>query len=310
MAENSRYNPAEIERYWYEKWMEAGCFQAKNYSGIPYVIVIPPPNITGFLHIGHALNNTIQDILIRWKRMSGFNALWVPGTDHAGIATQNVVEKELMKKGLTRKDLGREEFLKEVWKWREKYGNCIIEQLKRLGVSCDWTRLCFTMDKNFSRAVQTVFVSLYKKGLIYRGKRIINWCPRCATALSDEEVEYDSYDGNLYYLKYPVEGGKFIVVATTRPETMLGDTAVAVHPSDERYKDLIGKKVRLPFVNRLIPVIPDYQVDMEFGTGAVKVTPSHDPADYAIASRHNLEFITVMDETGRMNENAAIFEGL
>ncbi|MCM8788710.1 MAG: valine--tRNA ligase [Candidatus Omnitrophica bacterium] len=310
MLADNRYNPSEIEKYWYEKWLESNCFHAKQYSGTPYVIVIPPPNITGHLHIGHALNNTIQDILIRWKRMSGFNALWVPGTDHAGIATQNVVEKELMKKGLTRKDLGREEFLKEVWKWREKYGNRIIEQLKRLGVSCDWSRLCFTMDKNFSRAVQTVFVSLYKKGLIYRGRRIINWCPRCTTALSDEEVEYSPHNGNLYYLRYPVEGGGFIVVATTRPETMLGDTAVAVNPFDGRYKDLIGEKVRLPFVNRLIPIIPDSQVDMEFGTGAVKVTPAHDPVDYAIAYRHNLEFITIMDETGKMNENAGIFKGL
>ncbi|HOL49455.1 MAG TPA: valine--tRNA ligase, partial [bacterium] len=256
------------------------------------------------------LNNTIQDILIRWKRMAGFNALWVPGTDHAGIATQNVVEKELMKKGLTREALGREKFLEEVWKWRDAYGNRIIEQLKRLGASCDWHRTCFTMDKNFSQAVQTVFIKLYEKGLIYRGTRIINWCPRCTTALSDEEVEYREENGFLYYLKYPVEENGYLVVATTRPETMLGDTAVAVNPSDERYKDFIGTKVHLPFVNRLIPVIADTQVDMEFGTGAVKVTPSHDPADYSIAKRHNLEFLTVMDETAKMNENAGIFKGL
>ncbi|MCM8758729.1 MAG: valine--tRNA ligase [Candidatus Omnitrophica bacterium] len=307
---NSRYNPASVEKYWYEKWLESKCFQPAGYTGVPYVIVIPPPNITGYLHIGHALNNTIQDILIRWKRMQGFNTLWVPGTDHAGIATQNVVEKELLKKGLTREKLGREKFLEEVWKWREKYGNRIIEQLKRLGVSCDWERVCFTMDEKFSRAVQTVFISLYNKGLIYRGTRIINWCPRCTTALSDEEVEYKENNGELYYLKYPVEENGYIIVATTRPETMLGDTAVAVNPKDERYKNLFGKKVRLPFVERLIPIIFDTQVEMEFGTGAVKVTPSHDPVDYEIAKRHNLDFVTVMDEKGMMNENAGIFKGL
>ncbi len=310
MMSDNRYNHLEVEKYWYDRWLESGVFHSKDYSGTPYVIVIPPPNVTGYLHIGHALNNTIQDILIRWKRMSGFNTLWVPGTDHAGIATQNVVEKELMKKGITRENLGREEFLKEVWKWREKYGNRIIEQLKRLGVSCDWDRIRFTMDEQFSRAVQTVFISLFRKGLIYRGTRIINWCPRCTTALSDEEVEYTENKGDLYYLRYPIDENGFIVVATTRPETMLGDTAVAVNPFDERYKNIIGKKVRLPFVNRLIPVIADTQVDMEFGTGAVKVTPSHDPVDYAIAKRHNLEFITVMDENARMNENAGIFKGL
>ncbi|HOC01964.1 MAG: Valine--tRNA ligase [candidate division TA06 bacterium ADurb.Bin131] len=308
--EKDRYHPKEIEQYWYQKWEESGCFRVDRYDGEPYVIVIPPPNITGYLHIGHALNNTIQDILIRWKRMQGFNALWVPGTDHAGIATQNVVEKELMKKGLSRESLGREKFLKEVWSWREKYGNRIIEQLKRLGASCDWSRLRFTMDENFSRAVQTVFVSLYEKGFIYRGTRIINWCPRCTTALSDEEVEYREEDGYLYYLRYPVEGNGFVVVATTRPETMLGDTAVAVHPEDTRYKGLIGKMVNLPFVDRLIPIIADENVEREFGTGAVKVTPSHDPQDYNIARRHNLQFITVMDTTGKMNENAVDFAGL
>ncbi|HOJ30501.1 MAG TPA: valine--tRNA ligase [bacterium] len=310
MKDETRYNAEKIEHYWYSKWEESGCFNVTQQTGTPYVIVIPPPNVTGYLHIGHALNNTIQDILIRWKRMAGFNALWVPGTDHAGIATQNVVEKELMKKGLTREALGREKFLEEVWKWRDAYGNRIIEQLKRLGASCDWHRTCFTMDKNFSQAVQTVFIKLYEKGLIYRGTRIINWCPRCTTALSDEEVEYREENGFLYYLKYPVEENGYLVVATTRPETMLGDTAVAVNPSDERYKDFIGTKVHLPFVNRLIPVIADTQVDMEFGTGAVKVTPSHDPADYSIAKRHNLEFLTVMDETAKMNENAGIFKGL
>ncbi|MGB9642295.1 MAG: valine--tRNA ligase [Candidatus Ratteibacteria bacterium] len=310
MIEEARYNAEKIEKYWYHRWEEAECFHVTHHTGTPYVIVIPPPNVTGYLHIGHALNNTIQDILIRWKRMAGFNALWVPGTDHAGIATQNVVEKELLKKGLTREALGREKFLDHVWKWRDAYGNRIIEQLKRLGASCDWQRTCFTMDQNFSRAVQTVFVKLYEKGLIYRGTRIINWCPRCTTALSDEEVEYRDENGFLYYLRYPVEGNTYLVVATTRPETMLGDTAVAVNPSDERYKNFIGKMVRLPFVNRLIPVIPDIQVDMEFGTGAVKVTPSHDQVDYSIAKRHNLQFVTVMDETAKMNENAGIFAGL
>lgn len=308
--ENKTYNFLEVEKYWYGKWIESGCFHVAEYKGIPYVIVIPPPNITGYLHIGHALNTTIQDILIRWKRMSGFTALWVPGTDHAGIATQNVVEKEILKKGLTREALGREKFLEQVWQWRLKYGNTIIEQLKRLGASCDWHRLCFTMDEKFSRAVQSVFVSLYKKGLIYRGTRIINWCPRCTTALSDEEVEYQEKNGELYYLKYPVIDDGFIVVATTRPETMLGDTAVAVNPSDERYKAVIGKKVLLPFVDRAIPIITDSQVDKDFGTGAVKVTPSHDPVDYLIAKRHNLDFVTIMDEKGIMNENAGIFKGL
>jgi len=310
MVESNRYNPAEIETYWYKQWEQSGCFHPEEYSKIPYVIVIPPPNITGYLHIGHALNNTIQDILIRWKKMSGFNTLWVPGTDHAGIATQNVVERELMKQGLTREKLGREKFLEQVWLWREKYGNRIIEQLKRLGAACDWQRLCFTMDENFSLAVSTVFVRLFEKGLIYRGTRIINWCPRCTTALSDEEVEYKEENGELFYLRYPLEEGGFIIVATTRPETMLGDTAVAVNPSDKRYKHVIGKKIRLPFVNRLIPVIEDQQVEIGFGTGAVKVTPSHDPADYNIGKRHNLPSVTVMDEKGRMNENAGEFAGL
>ncbi|HOM27821.1 MAG TPA: valine--tRNA ligase, partial [bacterium] len=304
----SKYNPLEIEEKIYKMWEENSYFYVKtDNKKEKYVIVIPPPNITGFLHMGHALNNTIQDILIRWKRMEGYNSLWVPGTDHAGIATQNVVEKELAKKGLTRKQLGREKFIEEVWKWKEKYGSRIIFQLKKLGASCDWTRTKFTMDETLSNAVKEAFVRLYKKGLIYKGKKIINWCPRCETALSDEEVEYKDEKSNLYFIKYPLLRGGFIEVATTRPETMLGDTAVAVNPEDERYKNLIGEKVKLPFVERIIPIIADDKVEIEFGTGAVKVTPAHDPNDFEIAQRHNLDFILIMNEEGIMNENAGKF---
>ncbi len=306
----TKYNPTEIEDRLYKMWEEKKYFCVDvNSNKKKYVIVIPPPNITGFLHMGHALNNTIQDILIRWKRMEGFNALWVPGTDHAGIATQNVVEKELLKKGLTRKQLGREKFIEEIWKWREKYGSRIIFQLKKLGASCDWTRTRFTMDEMLSNAVKECFIRLYKKGLIYKGKRIINWCPRCETALSDEEVEYREEDSFLYYIKYPLLKGGFIEVATTRPETMLGDTAVAVNPADKRYKDLIGEKVKLPFVERIIPIIADEKVEVEFGTGAVKVTPAHDLNDFEIAQRHNLEFILIMNEEGIINENGGKFKG-
>ena len=311
MNEIEQYNPKEIENSIYEFWERRNYFYASiNSQNKKYVIVIPPPNITGFLHMGHALNNTVQDILIRWKRMEGFNTLWVPGTDHAGIATQNVVEKELLKEGISRKEIGREKFLEEVWKWKEKYGTVIISQLKKLGASCDWTKLKFTMDEVLSKAVLTAFIKLYKKGLIYRGKKIINWCPRCITALSDEEVEYEEENGFLYYIKYPILNGTYIEVATTRPETMLGDTAVAVNISDKRYKKLIGEKIKLPFVNREILIIEDEKVDMEFGTGAVKITPSHDPDDFSIGIKHNLEFITVIDSEGRMNENAGEFKGL
>jgi valyl-tRNA synthetase len=306
----SKYNPHEVEEKIYKMWEEKSYFYVKPDSKKgKYVIVIPPPNITGFLHMGHALNNTIQDILIRWKRMSGLNALWVPGTDHAGIATQNVVEKELLKKGLTRKQLGREKFIEEVWKWKEKYGSRIIFQLKKLGASCDWTRTRFTMDEMLSNAVKECFIKLYKKGLIYKGKKIINWCPRCETALSDEEVEYKDEKSYLYYIKYPLLNGGFIEVATTRPETMLGDTAVAVNPKDERYRNFIGEKVKLPFVERIIPVISDEKVEIEFGTGAVKVTPCHDPNDFEIAQRNNLDFVLIMNEEGIMNENAGKFKG-
>ncbi|MCM8769448.1 MAG: valine--tRNA ligase, partial [Candidatus Omnitrophica bacterium] len=308
---DKQYSPLTIEPEIYRVWENKGCFTpAGDGTRRPYVIVIPPPNITGFLHMGHALNNTIQDVLIRWRRMDGYDALWLPGTDHAGIATQNVVERDLAKKGLTRKQLGRQKFVEEVWRWRETYGSRIIFQLKRLGASCDWTRLRFTMDEMLSRAVREAFVRLYRKDLIYRGQRIIHWCPRCTTALADEEVEYRDEDGHLYFIRYPIVPEGFIEVATTRPETMLGDTAVAVHPSDHRYQRFVGMKVNLPFVNRLIPVLADDSVDPEFGTGAVKVTPSHDANDFVLGVKHNLEFVTVMTPEGKMNENAGQWAGL
>jgi len=320
MELSPRYNPQEIEDKWYKFWEEKGFFHAEpDPQKTPFTIVIPPPNVTGILHMGHALNNTVQDILIRFKRMQGFNALWVPGTDHAGIATQNVVEKSLAKEGLTRQALGREKFLERVWLWKEKYGSTIIQQLKKLGASCDWQRTRFTMDEEYSSAVWEVFVRLYKKGLIYRGNYIINWCPRCQTALSDEEAPYEEIEGKLYYIRYPLkkeirnskfETRNYIVVATTRPETMLGDTAVAVNPHDKRYKKLIGKKVILPLMNREIKIIADSIVDMDFGTGAVKVTPAHDPNDYLLGKKYKLEFIKVMNPDGTMNENAGKFKGL
>ncbi len=300
------YNPADVERKWYALWEDKGYFHAdEKKQGTPYSIVIPPPNITGQLTLGHVLNNTLQDILVRQKRMEGFDVLWLPGTDHAGIATQNVVEKALAKEEKkSRHDLGREEFLKRVWEWREKYGSTIIAQLKRLGASCDWSRLRFTMDDGYSNAVKECFVRLYEKGLIYQGRRIINWCPRCRTALSDEENIYKEKHGKLWHIRYPLaEGEGSITVATTRPETMLGDTAVAVNPADTRYKALIGKKVKLPLAEREILIIGDSIVDMEFGTGAVKVTPAHDPNDFAMGERHDLEKIVVMNPDATMNEN-------
>ncbi len=306
MSMEKGYNPSEIEPKWYKKWIERGYFKANiDKSKTPFTIVIPPPNVTGVLHMGHGLNNTIQDILIRYNRMKGKEACWIPGTDHAGIATQTVVEKYLLKTtGKTREEIGREEFLKHVWEWKDKNGNTIIEQLKKIGASCDWSRTRFTMDKGLSNAVKEVFVRLYEKGLIYKGNYIVNWCPRCTTALADDEVEYREHNDKLYYLKYPLkDSNEYLVVATTRPETMLGDTAVAVNPEDDRFKNLIGKKVILPIVNREIPIIADKVVDMEFGTGAVKVTPSHDPNDFDMGKRHNLEFIKVMDEKGKMNDN-------
>ncbi len=305
------YDPKEVEEKWYQFWLEKGYFHADTESRRkPFSIVIPPPNVTGSLHIGHALNNTLQDILVRWRRMQGYNCLWLPGTDHAGIATQHVVERELAKEGLSREQLGREEFIRRVWRWKEKYGGVIIHQLKRLGASCDWQRERFTMDEGLSEAVREVFVRLYEEGLIYRGDYIINWCPRCGTALSDLEVEHREQEGKLYFLRYPLEGGGEVVVATTRPETMLGDTAVAVNPTDERYRGIVGRRVILPVLGRRIPVIADSYVDPEFGTGALKVTPAHDPYDFEIAKRHGLEIIRVMDERGIMTEEAGPYRGL
>lgn len=306
------YDPAKVEDKWSSYWIDNGFFKAQvNDPRKTFSIVIPPPNVTGSLHMGHALNNTLQDILVRFKRMDGFNVLWMPGTDHAGIATQNVVERELAQKGGNRHSLGREKFVEHIWKWREEFGGIIINQLKKLGASCDWSRERFTMDEGLSSAVREVFVKLYHEKLIYRGDYIINWCPRCQTALSDLEVEHEETEGYLYYLKYPLYNSKkFVVVATTRPETMLGDTAVAVNPNDERYKKLIGKSAVLPVMGREIPIIADEYVNKDFGTGAVKVTPAHDVNDFEMGLRHNLESIKVMDVDGRMNDNAGPYKGL
>ncbi|HQT92115.1 MAG TPA: valine--tRNA ligase, partial [Candidatus Kryptobacter bacterium] len=300
------YSPSEIEEKWYKYWLDNRLFEAKpNKEKKPYTVVIPPPNITGILTMGHVLNNSIQDVFIRWRRMKGYEACWVPGTDHAGIATQNVVEKSLAKEGKDRHSLGREKFVELVWQWREQYGGTIIRQLKKLGVSCDWTRERFTMDEGLSHAVQEVFVRLYEKGLIYRGKYIVNWCPKDHTAISDDEVEYQEKNGKLYYLRYPLEDGSgHVVVATTRPETMLGDVAVAVNPADERYRHMVGKNLLLPLVGRKMKVIADDYVDKEFGTGAVKITPAHDPNDFRVAERHGLEKVIVLDISGKVNENA------
>ena len=305
------YEPRAAEAKWYQYWLEHDFFHAADRSSKkPFSIVIPPPNVTGMLHMGHALNNVLQDICVRYKRMQGYNALWMPGMDHAGIATQNVVEQELAKEGLTRHDLGREKFIERVWEWKAKYGGVIIHQLKRLGCSCDWSRERFTMDEGLSKAVREVFVRLYNDGLIYRGDYIVNWCPRCRTAISDLEVEYHQEAGHLWSIRYPfVEGEGGIVVATTRPETMLGDTAVAVNPNDGRYRGLIGKEVILPLMKRRIPIIADDYVTMEFGSGAVKITPASDPNDFAMAGRHKLEIIRIMDDNAVINENGGIYEG-
>jgi len=306
------YEPKSVEEKWYKEWESNGYFHGEAVSAKPsYSIVIPPPNITGVLHMGHALNNTLQDILCRWKRMSGFNVLWMPGTDHAGIATQNVVERQLSAEGKDRHDVGREAFIERVWQWKAESGGQIIGQLKRLGASCDWERERFTMDEGLSRAVREVFVRLYDEGLIYRDNRLINWCPRCHTALSDIEVEHEEKAGHLWHLRYPVVGSdRYLVVATTRPETMLGDTAVAVNPNDDRYKDLIGGMVTLPLVNRQIPIIADEYVDMEFGTGVVKITPAHDFNDFEMGKRHNLDRINIFDESGVINAAGHQYEGL
>ncbi|MDZ7290880.1 MAG: valine--tRNA ligase [candidate division KSB1 bacterium] len=307
------YNPKEVEDKLYQFWLERNYFHAEvNPEKPPYTIVIPPPNVTAQLHMGHAYDNTLQDILIRFHKMRGYETEWMPGTDHAGIATQNAVEKYLAKtEKKTRHDLGREEFVRRVWEWKEKYGSIIIDQLKKLGCACDWARTRFTMDEGLSRAVAEVFVRLYHKGLIYRGRYIINWCPRCRTALSDEEAEHKETSGKLWYIKYPIyHSKKFITVATTRPETMLGDVAVAVHPEDKRYKKLIGKTVWLPILYRKIPIIADPVVDPKFGTGAVKVTPAHDPNDFLMGERHRLVPVLVMNDDATMNANAGPYEGL
>ncbi|MDO8720918.1 MAG: valine--tRNA ligase, partial [Syntrophales bacterium] len=308
---NKVYEPRESEAKWYQHWLDHGFFRAEDKSSKPpFSIVIPPPNVTGILHMGHALNNVLQDIIVRFKRMQGYNTLWMPGMDHAGIATQNVVEKELAKEGVTRHDLGREKFIERIWEWKAKYGGAIINQLKRLGCSCDWSRERFTMDAGLSKAVREVFVRLYKNDLIYQGDYIVNWCPRCHTAISDLEVEYTEEKGSLWHIRYPLaDSDAALVVATTRPETMLGDTAVAVNPNDERYRDKVGKEVILPLVGRRIPVVADDYVSMEFGSGAVKVTPAHDPNDFAIAARHKLESIKIMDGDAAINEKGGIYQG-
>ncbi|MBH0181258.1 MAG: valine--tRNA ligase, partial [Nitrospira sp.] len=299
------YDPKAVESRWYQLWNERGYFHASpDHGGDPYCIVIPPPNVTGSLHVGHALNHSLQDILIRWRRMQGRNVLWIPGTDHAGIATQNVVEKQLMAEGLSRESLGRDQFIERVWTWKATSGNTIVSQQKQLGESCDWDRLRFTMDEGLSKAVIEVFVRLYDDGLIYRGERLINWCPRCLTALSDIEVEHEDVKGKLYHLRYPLaeDPSDALIVATTRPETMLGDTAVAVHPDDPRYRHLIGKKVLLPLTTREIPIVGDaILVDLEFGTGAVKITPAHDFNDYEAGERHTLGRLAILDHHARLD---------
>jgi len=303
------YDPKKVENRIYGLWEKSEFFNPDKLPGKrkkPYTIVIPPPNVTGELHMGHALNIVIQDILIRQKRMQGFKTLWIPGTDHAGIATQNVVEKQLKKQGKTRFDLGKEKFIKEVWQWKEKYGNIILNQFKKLGISCDWSRTRFTMDKEYVKAVNAAFLHYQKKGWIYKGRRVVNWCPRCQTSLSDLELEHKEEESYLWYIKYPLKDNDHITVATTRPETMLGDTAVAVNPKDKRYKNLVGKKVILPLTNREIPIIADRLVDPKFGTGAVKVTPAHDLTDHEIGLRHKLKMIQVIDETGKMTKDVPL----
>ena len=306
------YNPKEIEEKLYEKWCENKYFHAEvDRDKKPFTTVMPPPNITGKLHMGHALDNTLQDILIRYKRMEGFNALWVPGTDHAAISTEVKVTNQLKSEGIDKKELGREGFLKRTWQWKEEYAGTIENQLKKMGISCDWDRERFTMDEGCSKAVEEVFIKLYEKGYIYKGSRIINWCPVCKTSLSDAEVEHEEQGGHFWHIKYPIVGTEdFLEIATTRPETMLGDTAIAVHPEDERYKDIIGKHVMLPLVNREIPIVADYYVDKEFGTGAVKITPAHDPNDFEVGKRHNLEEINIMNDDATINERGGRYAGM
>lgn len=310
---NEKYNPKDYETKIYEEWMERGYFKpSDDKTKTPYTIVMPPPNITGKLHMGHALDDTIQDVLIRYKRMNGFNTLWLPGTDHASIATEAKIVAALKEEGITKDSLGREKFLERAWEWKKEYGGTIVSQIKKLGCSCDWERERFTMDPGLSNAVKKVFVDLYDKGYIYKGKRMINWCPYCNTSISDIEVEYEEENTNLWHIKYQVAGeeDKYIIIATTRPETMLGDTAVAVHPSDERYKDLIGKNVILPIINKEIPIIADHFVEKEFGTGAVKITPAHDINDYQAGVLHGLEMIEVFDENSKMKNLVPEYEGM
>ena len=306
------YDPSSVEDKHYKKWVDAGYFHAeRDPDKRPYTIVMPPPNITGQLHMGHAWDETLQDILIRWKRMQGYSALWLPGTDHASIATEAKIVEAMREEGLSKEDLGREAFLERAWAWKDKFGGRILEQLKLLGSSCDWDRLRFTMDEGCSKAVRHVFVKLYEEGLIYRGERIINWCPHCKTAISDAEVIFEEQQGSFWHLRYPLaDGSGYIQLATTRPETMLGDTAVAVHPEDERYKHLVGKNVILPLVNKEIPIVADEYVEMDFGTGVVKITPAHDPNDFEVGRRHNLPVINVMNEDGSINENGGKYAGL
>ena len=305
------YNP-NIEERIYKNWLEKKYFHAKvDKNKKPYTIVIPPPNITGHLHMGHALDNTLQDILIRWKRMQGYSALWLPGTDHASISTEVKIIDKLASEGITKEDLGREEFLKRAWEWKEEYGGTIVNQLKKLGNSCDWDRERFTMDEGLSNAVIEVFIRLYEKGYIYKGEKLINWCPNCETTISDAEVDHEDKNGFFWHIKYPIKDtDKFLQFATTRPETMLGDTAIAVNPNDDRYKEFIGKTCIVPFVNREIPIIADDYVDMEFGTGVVKITPAHDPNDFEVGQRHNLPKVNILNDDGTINENGAQFKGL
>ena len=303
---DSKYSPSMLEKKWYEYWMEKQYFSSlPSENKENYTIVIPPPNVTGKLTMGHVLNNTIQDILIRKARMEGKNVSWIPGTDHASIATESKVAKMLQGKGINKKDLSREEFLEHAWEWKEKYGGIILEQQQKLGNSCDWDKLTFTMDEEYSNAVLESFIKLYKKGLIHKGTRLVNWCPKSQTALSDEEVFFKEVQGKLWYIKYKVEDcDTFVEIATTRPETMLGDAAIAVNPSDKRFKDLIGKNAILPLVNKAIPIISDIMVDPEFGTGCVKITPAHDPNDYNVGKHHELEMLNIMNPDGSINSNA------
>ncbi len=300
MEIQSKYNPAEVEAKWYNYWLEQRFFHSVPDQRKPYTIVIPPPNVTGVLHMGHMLNNTIQDILIRRARMTGKNACWVPGTDHASIATEAKVVNKLQKQGIAKSQISREKFVEYAWEWTHKHGGIILEQLKKLGASCDWERTCFTMDEQRSESVIRVFVDLFNKGYIYRGVRMVNWDPKAKTALSDEEVKHEEVQSKLYYLRYQIEGTKdeYITIATTRPETILGDTAVCVNPADERFKSLVGKMVLVPLINRPVPIIKDEYVDMEFGTGCLKITPAHDPNDYLIGMKHHLESVDIFNDDG------------